>query len=51
MWANDDIGGACGDMGVDLKIAKGNCILNYAQYMEYLLSHYIDKAFEGFFSY
>jgi len=51
MWCNDDIGGACGDMGVDLKIAKGHFLLNYAQYMEYLLSHYIDKAFEGFFSY
>jgi len=30
MWANDDIGGACGDMGVDLKIAEGSPILNYA---------------------
>jgi hypothetical protein len=30
MWANDDIGGACGDMGVDLKIAEGNKFLNYA---------------------
>jgi len=30
MWANDDIGGACGDMGVDLKIANGHFILNYA---------------------
>jgi hypothetical protein len=30
MWANDDIGGACGDMTVDLEIAKGPPILNYA---------------------
>jgi chitin synthase len=47
-----NIGGACGDMGVDLNIkGTGSWLLNYAQYKEYQLSHYIDKAFEAFFSY
>ncbi len=45
MWANDYIGGACGDLGIDLKIAKGHFILNYAQYMEFKLSHNIEKGF------
>ncbi len=36
MQSNDDIGGACGDLGVDLTIkSSGNWILNYAQYKEY----------------
>jgi chitin synthase len=51
MRANKDFGGACGDMGVDLNEAKGSCIANYAQYMEYILSHNIDKACEALFSY
>jgi cellulose synthase/poly-beta-1,6-N-acetylglucosamine synthase-like glycosyltransferase len=54
MRANKDFGGACGDMGVDLNEAKvscSNCIPNYAQYMEYILSHNIDKACEALFSY
>ena len=42
----------CGDLEVDLSQTKG-CfnILAYAQFMEYKLSHFIDKAFEGCFSY
>lgn len=51
MCANDDVGGACGDMGVDLEIEKANIILKYAQYIEYLLSHNLDKAAESLFSY
>jgi len=47
-----NIGGACGDMGVDINTKScGTKFLNYAQYKEYQLSHYIDKAFEAFFSY
>jgi len=47
-----NIGGACGDMGVDFSSSSiGNFLLNYSQYKEYQLSHYIDKAFEAFFSY
>ena len=51
MWANDEIGGACGDIGVDFKKSKAQFILTHAQYMEYMLSHYLDKAFEACFSY
>jgi cellulose synthase/poly-beta-1,6-N-acetylglucosamine synthase-like glycosyltransferase len=54
MWANKDFGGACGDMGVDLNETKVSCsswIAIYAQYMEYILSHNIDKACEALFSY
>lgn len=47
-----DIGGACGDMDVDLSInEEGKNVLTYAQYYEYKLSHFIDKAFEGCFNY
>jgi hypothetical protein len=36
MESANDIGGACGDMGVDLDIeSNGSWILNYAQYKEY----------------
>ncbi len=47
-----NIGGACGDMGIEIKShSVWSFLLNYAQYKEYQLSHFIDKAFEAFFSY
>ena len=49
MLSNDHLGGCCGDLEVDLK--GGFNLLTYAQDYEYKLSHYIDKAFEGCFSY
>lgn len=49
MKSNDHLGGCCGDLEVDL--SDGYNLLTYAQYYEYKLSHYIDKAFEGCFSY
>jgi hypothetical protein len=36
MESVQNIGGACGDMGVDLEIEEtGSWLLNYAQYKEY----------------
>ena len=52
MNQKQELGGVCGDLEVDLSQTKG-CfnVLAYAQFMEYKLSHFIDKAFEGCFSY
>lgn len=52
MDAKDELGGACGDLGVDLSLSDG-CfnILVESQYFEYKLSHYIEKTYEGCFSY
>ena len=52
MDTQQNLGGCCGDLEVDLD-SLDSCfnLLAYAQYYEYKLSHYIDKAFEGCFSY
>lgn len=47
-----NLGGCCGDLEVDLdNLDECFNLLAFAQYYEYKLSHYIDKAFEGCFSY
>lgn len=53
MDVKPDLGGCCGDLEVDLGCLRESWfnLLAYAQYYEYKLSHYIDKAFEGCFSY
>ena len=65
MQKHEKIGGACGEIEVfeptnkelDLK-KRRSCLgwleaksLFYAQYVEYKISHYIDKAFESFFGF
>jgi chitin synthase len=45
----DKIGGACGDMGIDMSFPKSPLV--YAQYYEYKLSHYLEKTCEGIFKY
>jgi len=52
MDAYPKVGGSCGEIAVDLELLKGRkTIITFAQYYEYKLSHYLDKAFEGCFSY
>ena len=53
MTKNEDCGGCCGEIEVDLneKMTLSKYLLRSAQFYEYKLSHSPDKACESFFGF
>ena len=52
MEANNNCGGACGEIQIDTSSASfGTFLQIYAQYFEYKISNFLDKAAENLYGF